>query len=193
MWNSPRYTYLFLITKVSNLLPYVTSSVISSLPSPISYYILPHSFPFFPLLLSSIISMLKTLVLRSSSLSFSHFNNFSTLPRKFPFTFTHFPCPFSTVFPRPVNSCRCKVLAMAERTSTSSSHSLKYTNRLATEHSPYLLQHAHNPVILSYLLLSWDVWDWWVLFLLNISAQLSLINDWLYKIEPKRKHISSMS
>lgn len=35
---------------------------------------------------------------------------------------------------------------MAERTSTSSSHSLKYTNRLATEHSPYLLQHAHNPV-----------------------------------------------
>ncbi|TYI00408.1 hypothetical protein ES332_A11G132900v1 [Gossypium tomentosum] len=90
--------------------------------------------------------MLKTLVLRSSSLSFSHFNNFSTLPRKFPFTFTHFPCPFSTVFPRPVNSCRCKVLAMAERTSTSSSHSLKYTNRLATEHSPYLLQHAHNPV-----------------------------------------------
>ncbi|KAB2056752.1 hypothetical protein ES319_A11G124900v1 [Gossypium barbadense] len=90
--------------------------------------------------------MLKTLVLRSSSLSFSHFNNFSTLPRKFPFTFTHFPCPFSTVFPRPVNSCRCKVLAMAERTSTSSSHSLKYTNRLATEHSPYLLQHAHNLV-----------------------------------------------
>ncbi|KAH1081282.1 hypothetical protein J1N35_021043 [Gossypium stocksii] len=90
--------------------------------------------------------MLKTLVLRSSSLSFSHFNNFSTLPRKFPFPFTHFPCPFSTVFPRPVNSCRCKVFAMAERTSTSSSHSLKYTNRLATEHSPYLLQHAHNPV-----------------------------------------------
>lgn len=35
---------------------------------------------------------------------------------------------------------------MAERTSISSSHSLKYTNRLATEHSPYLLQHAHNPV-----------------------------------------------
>ncbi|TYH43494.1 hypothetical protein ES332_D11G132300v1 [Gossypium tomentosum] len=90
--------------------------------------------------------MLKTLVLRSSSLSFSHFNHFSTLPRKFPFSFTHFPCPFSTVFPRPVNSCGCKVFAMAERTSTSSSHSLKYTNRLATEHSPYLLQHAHNPV-----------------------------------------------
>ncbi|KAE8693748.1 spermatoproteinsis-associated protein 20-like isoform X2 [Hibiscus syriacus] len=35
---------------------------------------------------------------------------------------------------------------MAERISTSSSHSHKYTNRLATEHSPYLLQHAHNPV-----------------------------------------------
>ncbi|KAK8693851.1 hypothetical protein V6N13_071418 [Hibiscus sabdariffa] len=35
---------------------------------------------------------------------------------------------------------------MTERTSTSTSHSLKHSNRLATEHSPYLLQHAHNPV-----------------------------------------------
>ncbi|KAK0581385.1 hypothetical protein LWI29_013141 [Acer saccharum] len=38
------------------------------------------------------------------------------------------------------------VLAMAEQTPTSTSHSLKHSNRLATEHSPYLLQHAHNPV-----------------------------------------------
>lgn len=37
---------------------------------------------------------------------------------------------------------------MAERPSSSatSSHSHKFTNRLAAEHSPYLLQHAHNPV-----------------------------------------------
>ncbi|XP_011012643.1 PREDICTED: spermatogenesis-associated protein 20 isoform X2 [Populus euphratica] len=38
-----------------------------------------------------------------------------------------------------------KVLAMAETTpSSSSSH--KHSNRLSDEHSPYLLQHAHNPV-----------------------------------------------
>ncbi|KAF3436401.1 hypothetical protein FNV43_RR23493 [Rhamnella rubrinervis] len=35
---------------------------------------------------------------------------------------------------------------MAEQTPKSSSHSHKHTNRLAAEHSPYLLQHAHNPV-----------------------------------------------
>ncbi|KAH9786259.1 Thioredox DsbH domain-containing protein [Citrus sinensis] len=36
---------------------------------------------------------------------------------------------------------------MAERTPASTSHSRnKHTNRLAAEHSPYLLQHAHNPV-----------------------------------------------
>ena len=61
---------------------------------------------------------------------------------------TRFPSlswPFSTIFPRPFHSL--KVLAMAERPSTpASSHSHKYSNRLAAEHSPYLLQHAHNPV-----------------------------------------------
>jgi hypothetical protein len=38
---------------------------------------------------------------------------------------------------------------MAEESSSSStsSTSQKHTNRLAAEHSPYLLQHAHNPVI----------------------------------------------
>jgi hypothetical protein len=37
---------------------------------------------------------------------------------------------------------------MAEESSSSStsSTSQKHTNRLAAEHSPYLLQHAHNPV-----------------------------------------------
>ncbi|GLT42507.1 hypothetical protein SLA2020_165020 [Shorea laevis] len=35
---------------------------------------------------------------------------------------------------------------MAEKDSPSTSHSHKYANRLAAEHSPYLLQHAHNPV-----------------------------------------------
>ena len=43
-----------------------------------------------------------------------------------------------------------RVVAMAERpteTTTSTSHHNKHTNRLAAEHSPYLLQHAHNPVI----------------------------------------------
>lgn len=69
-------------------------------------------------------------------------------------TSTGYPCaacirfpslslPFSTIFPRPFHSL--KVLAMAERPSTSS-HAHKFTNRLAAEHSPYLLQHAHNPV-----------------------------------------------
>ncbi|KAG0480975.1 hypothetical protein HPP92_011833 [Vanilla planifolia] len=35
-----------------------------------------------------------------------------------------------------------RVFSMAE--SSRASH--RYTNRLASEHSPYLLQHAHNPV-----------------------------------------------
>ncbi|CAH2071820.1 unnamed protein product [Thlaspi arvense] len=56
-----------------------------------------------------------------------------------------FSFPFSPVISRPISSG--KVLAMAEGTSSStSSTSQKHTNRLAAEHSPYLLQHAHNPV-----------------------------------------------
>ncbi|GMI66574.1 hypothetical protein like AT4G03200 [Hibiscus trionum] len=92
--------------------------------------------------------MLKTLLLRSS-LCFSRRTNFSSFPRKFPYPFTRFPslsCPFSSVSPPPIHARNCKVFAMAERTSTSTSHSHKHSNRLATEHSPYLLQHAHNPV-----------------------------------------------
>lgn len=38
------------------------------------------------------------------------------------------------------------VLAMAERVPEHSGAQQEYTNRLAREHSPYLLQHAHNPV-----------------------------------------------
>ncbi|KAI5680403.1 hypothetical protein M9H77_01630 [Catharanthus roseus] len=44
---------------------------------------------------------------------------------------------------RTINSQR--VLAMAEQ-SSKTIHNHKHTNRLAAEHSPYLLQHAHNPV-----------------------------------------------
>ncbi|XAR61288.1 hypothetical protein NMG60_11034938 [Bertholletia excelsa] len=53
----------------------------------------------------------------------------------------------SVKFLRPNHSQ--KALAMAEQSQkqtsrTTSTH--RYTNRLASEHSPYLLQHAHNPV-----------------------------------------------
>uniref|UniRef100_A0A1J3FXV8 Spermatogenesis-associated protein 20 n=1 Tax=Noccaea caerulescens TaxID=107243 RepID=A0A1J3FXV8_NOCCA len=56
-----------------------------------------------------------------------------------------FSFPLSPIRSRPISSG--KVLAMAkEPSSSTSSTSPKYTNRLAAEHSPYLLQHAHNPV-----------------------------------------------
>ncbi|CAO2839624.1 unnamed protein product [Amaranthus hypochondriacus] len=47
---------------------------------------------------------------------------------------------------RPISNF--KVLSMADHSSNSGSSSKpqKHTNRLASEHSPYLLQHAHNPV-----------------------------------------------
>lgn len=47
-----------------------------------------------------------------------------------------------------------KLLSMAASSSSSSSHSQKHTNRLASEQSPYLLQHAHNPVTASLLYFS---------------------------------------
>ncbi|KAH9786258.1 Thioredox DsbH domain-containing protein [Citrus sinensis] len=53
--------------------------------------------------------------------------------------------PLAVISHRPIHPY--KVVAMAERTPASTSHSRnKHTNRLAAEHSPYLLQHAHNPV-----------------------------------------------
>ncbi|EXC34717.1 hypothetical protein L484_020490 [Morus notabilis] len=59
--------------------------------------------------------------------------------------FAKFSSPFSPVF-HPRRFHVPKVLAMAERKSENASQSHKHTNRLASEHSPYLLQHAHNPV-----------------------------------------------
>ncbi|KAH0908333.1 hypothetical protein HID58_031654 [Brassica napus] len=65
----------------------------------------------------------------------------SSLPRRRIIVRTNRPSfPFA-ILSRPVSSG--KVLAMA---SSSSAASPKHTNRLAAEHSPYLLQHAHNPV-----------------------------------------------
>lgn len=58
-----------------------------------------------------------------------------------------FSWPLSIVFYRPIKYSR--VLAMADDGSskTASSKPQTHSNRLAAEHSPYLLQHAHNPVI----------------------------------------------
>ncbi|KAJ0052423.1 hypothetical protein Pint_01038 [Pistacia integerrima] len=92
-------------------------------------------------------SMLKTLLCSSFLLQNTYLYS---LPRKFPYSFKPFRSPFSFVYPRPIHNC--KVLAMAAPTTTSTSDSHKHSNRLATEHSPYLLQHAHNPV-------NWYPWD----------------------------------
>ncbi|RVX20797.1 Spermatogenesis-associated protein 20 [Vitis vinifera] len=89
-------------------------------------------------------SSLSTALLSSSSL-----NYFLSASRKPSFRFFHLR--FSSLsrtlplFPRR-HVHTLKVLAMAERSMKTASHSHKYTNRLAAEHSPYLLQHAHNPV-----------------------------------------------
>lgn len=57
-----------------------------------------------------------------------------------------FSWPFATIAHRRLIHCH-RILAMAEQSSkTTSQQSHKHTNRLAAEHSPYLLQHAHNPV-----------------------------------------------
>ncbi|KAF5931342.1 hypothetical protein HYC85_032215 [Camellia sinensis] len=55
--------------------------------------------------------------------------------------------PLSVPSRRPIHSHH-KVLAMAEQSQKPPSQTThhKHTNRLASEHSPYLLQHAHNPV-----------------------------------------------
>ncbi|KAG2697342.1 hypothetical protein I3760_07G101400 [Carya illinoinensis] len=92
--------------------------------------------------------MLRRLLLSPSVHRFlSHPTKFLSFPTPYPFVFTYFSpltWPFPYIFARPISSL--KFLAMAERPSTPESHSHKYTNRLAAEHSPYLLQHAHNPV-----------------------------------------------
>ena len=120
-------------------------------------------------------SRLRTLLL-SPSLHrfFSHRTNLLSSST----TSTHFPSlswPFSTIFPRPFHSL--KVLAMAERPSTpASSHSHKYSNRLAAEHSPYLLQHAHNPVCGSHFHFHFHI------YLLLFFFLFTLINFGIYII-----------
>ncbi|KAK9281598.1 hypothetical protein L1049_004501 [Liquidambar formosana] len=97
-----------------------------------------HTKPSHSLLLHN--SMLKRLLF-SSSLHHS-------LSHRTKHTYIHFPSlywPSSVISHRPIHSF--KVLAMAEQTlNPSSKQTHKHTNRLAAEHSPYLLQHAHNPV-----------------------------------------------
>ncbi|XP_062088029.1 uncharacterized protein LOC133794686 isoform X1 [Humulus lupulus] len=74
-----------------------------------------------------------------------------TLPtfRSFLFRQTTFSLSSPPTFPCSLPSppiYALKVLAMAQHKSNHSSSSHNHTNRLAQEHSPYLLQHAHNPV-----------------------------------------------
>ncbi|KAI3449529.1 hypothetical protein Pfo_006194 [Paulownia fortunei] len=57
-----------------------------------------------------------------------------------------FSWPLSVVFYRPINFSRVFAMADDQSLKTASSEAHKHTNRLAAEHSPYLLQHAHNPV-----------------------------------------------
>ncbi|GAV83367.1 DUF255 domain-containing protein [Cephalotus follicularis] len=127
------------------------NSLISSAPNKPNFFVTKNNklFPF-PYILQT--SMLQRL-LRSSSLHRSVSLNpklSSLLPitNSHPTISSHFPSlsssfPFN--FPRPIHSL--KLLAMAALTPTSTSqHSHLHTNRLAAEHSPYLLQHAHNPV-----------------------------------------------
>lgn len=90
-------------------------------------------------------SMLKSLLISSSSRYYIskkpikfHLHNNTTAP------FAKSTGPCSSFLRRPIHSL--SVLAMAEQSSSSSS-SHKHNNRLTSEHSPYLLQHAHNPVL----------------------------------------------
>ncbi|XP_020696182.1 uncharacterized protein LOC110109454 [Dendrobium catenatum] len=69
--------------------------------------------------------------LGSRHLSFS-FAGFSVLHRRL---------PFPSTARRKILRC-IRIFSMEE----SSKAARRYTNRLASEHSPYLLQHAHNPV-----------------------------------------------
>ncbi|KAJ6729492.1 SPERMATOGENESIS-ASSOCIATED PROTEIN 20 [Salix viminalis] len=79
----------------------------------------------------------------SSSLLGRHFFSKSLLSSSLIRTTEYLNYPCSSAFAGRFHTH--KVLAMAETTSSSSS-SHSHTNRLSDEHSPYLLQHAHNPV-----------------------------------------------
>ncbi|XP_020585915.1 spermatogenesis-associated protein 20 [Phalaenopsis equestris] len=76
------------------------------------------------------------MALLSHHLSFA---GFSALPRRHPF-------PYTSTARRRILRC-IRVFSMEESSKTGP----RYTNRLATEHSPYLLQHAHNPVYMTYV------------------------------------------
>lgn len=87
-----------------------------------------------------------------------------------PIVLTSVPTPLRRILPtirnlhlrfrHPVSSPNrlpcSRIFAMSESSKTAT-HS--YTNRLASEHSPYLLQHAHNPV--TYITLSLTILCWW--------------------------------
>ncbi|XP_054803026.1 uncharacterized protein LOC129306438 isoform X1 [Prosopis cineraria] len=93
------------------------------------------------------ISMLRKLFLSSSSHRLLPPQPKLSSPRKYAYPAAYFPsllCPSSSVISRRIHAH--EVLAMAERPTYSTSCSYKHTNRLSSEHSPYLLQHAHNPV-----------------------------------------------
>ncbi|KAJ7977515.1 spermatogenesis-associated protein 20 [Quillaja saponaria] len=114
-----------------------SSSLLQIKLPPFSYVSLPNN------------SMLHRLLLSSPFHRFLFHQAKLSSPRKYTYPccctcFPSFSWPFSTVFSRPIHSV--KVLAMADRPTEPTSHSHKHTNRLAAEHSPYLLQHAHNPV-----------------------------------------------
>ncbi|XP_075509390.1 uncharacterized protein LOC142545861 [Primulina tabacum] len=69
--------------------------------------------------------------------SLKKFNNSEFLP---------FSWPLSIVFRRPIIVSGVFSMAADKSSETTSSETHKHRNRLALEHSPYLLQHAHNPV-----------------------------------------------
>ncbi|GAB4840937.1 hypothetical protein Ancab_021697 [Ancistrocladus abbreviatus] len=90
---------------------------------------------------------------RRLSISLSHFLSHNHHHDKFaPKSRPHLLCaqvlslssPFSTISHHP----RRPIFSMAARNTSSASSQQQHghTNRLASEHSPYLLQHAHNPV-----------------------------------------------
>lgn len=90
-------------------------------------------------------NMLKKLLFSSfSSRRFilHHKHTPSNNSESFPFYW-----PLSVVSCRPIKFSRALAMADGGSSETASSKAHKHTNRLAAEHSPYLLQHAHNPVI----------------------------------------------
>ncbi|GMN38092.1 hypothetical protein TIFTF001_007344 [Ficus carica] len=135
------HTWHFLITQLQAP-PTVSSSLLPLLLPPPSH--LHNSLHFHP-------PMLRRLSLSSSSSSslrcfFSRHSHSLSSPSPSPHCLPSLSLslPFLPVSRRRFHAF--KVFAMAERKSEdASSQSHQHTNRLAKEHSPYLLQHAHNP------------------------------------------------